>query len=81
MGKRVEKIPIKYRKEVRDSLDYLAMTLRNRRKAAKLTQEELAEILDISTASIQHIEQGRRSPSLPMLFYIFKILKVNFKLD
>lgn len=47
------------------------------RKSRGLTQEDLAEILDISAVSITYLETGRRWPRLLTLHRIAKALKVN----
>lgn len=78
--KRIQKIPAKYRKQVEAKLSQIAATLKQKREAAHMTQEEFAEELDISVITLQYIEQGRRFPSLPMLIYIFESLEINFQL-
>lgn len=42
-----------------------------------MTQEMLAEALHISPMTLQFIEQGRRFPSLPMLFYVLEFLEIE----
>jgi len=46
--------------------DYLAMgkRLRARRIELKLTQEELAELVDVSVSFVGHIERGEKKASL-----------------
>lgn len=77
MARRIEKIPAKYRKDVEKELARLASLIKSRRKELKLTQEAVAEELDVSPVSIQHIEQGRRQPSVTMLFALLKLLKIS----
>ena len=48
-------------------IDAFAETLRNRRQAARLSQEELATRADISTRFISFLETGRRQPTLSAL--------------
>lgn len=43
----------------------------------RLTQEELAEKIGVTTTYIGFIEQGRYAPSLKVLEKIAKVLKVN----
>lgn len=50
--------------------------IQRQRKLQGLTQEALAEIVNVNRAYIGHIEQGRRTPSLTMLDKIAKALKV-----
>lgn len=47
------------------------------RKSANLTQEQLAEKINISRAYMGYIEQGRNSPSLEILEKIARALKVR----
>jgi transcriptional regulator with XRE-family HTH domain len=47
------------------------------RKSRGLTQEGLAEMLDISAVSITYLETGRRWPRLLTLHRIAKCLKVD----
>ncbi|OGM54626.1 hypothetical protein A3F62_04840 [Candidatus Woesebacteria bacterium RIFCSPHIGHO2_12_FULL_44_11] len=44
-----------------------------------LTQEKLAEILDISIAHLSYIENSKRLPSLKMLRRLALALKVSLK--
>jgi len=44
------------------------------RVAKRLTQDELAEKLYVSTGYISEIETGRRTPSLPLLVKLFELL-------
>lgn len=47
------------------------------RKNIGLTQEELAEKLNISRTHVGHIEQGRKNPSLKLLNKLSKVLRVK----
>lgn len=53
-------------------LDYKAMgqKIREKRKGLKLTQEQLAERVDISVAFVGHIERGTKIPSVSTLYRI-----------
>lgn len=68
--KRLQRIPPKYRKKVEDSLRTMSRGIQERRENLDLTQEELAEDLDISVETMKAIETGRRVPSLEMLLYV-----------
>lgn len=46
------------------------------RKKSKLTQKALAEILEVTTVTIQNYENNRRKPSINMLEKIAKVLNV-----
>ena len=56
---------------------HLAKKIRQYRKEAGLTQEVLAEKLGLSAKYIQFIENGRRRPSLKVVYRIAKILEVD----
>ena len=45
----------------------LGKRIKELRKAQGLTQEQLAELIDIETGSLSAIESGRHFPSLPTL--------------
>ena len=55
-----------------DKIDYhkLGERIKTKRRECGYTQEELAEICDISTGFLGHIESGSRSPSLETLYSI-----------
>lgn len=74
--KRFEKIPKKYLPHVESQLEKLGTRIRARREEMGLTQQAMAEKLDLAVMTVQFIEQGRRYPSLPLLFYICKALKI-----
>lgn len=78
---RLGKIPSKYRKDVQSELRVISQTIQDRRKALGLTQEALAEKLDIAPTTLQFIEQGRRYPSLPMLAHICVVMKMKIQLS
>ena len=60
-------------------LDYTALgiKIRQTRKKHHVTQEQLGEICELSTAHIGHIERGTRIPSLDTLFRIAQALDVS----
>jgi transcriptional regulator with XRE-family HTH domain len=60
-------------------MDYSALgkRVRIRRKALGLTQEKLAEIVDVSTSFIGHIERGTRKLSVETLYDLCKALDVS----
>jgi transcriptional regulator with XRE-family HTH domain len=53
--------------------------IQKRRQELGITQEELADRLDLSRTHMGHIEQGRRSPSLEVLNKIAKALRTSPK--
>jgi len=60
-------------------LDYykIGQKIRKIRKAHGLSQEELAERVDISTTHMSHIETGNTKLSLPVLVDIARVLEVR----
>lgn len=59
---------------VKEHVDRIAQKIQRLRKAKKMTQEGLAELVSVSVATIKFIEQGQRAPSLPMLLKILYFL-------
>ncbi len=80
VSSRVEKLPYKHRKFVESQLNRISTTVQEKREKAGITQEELAERLEVSAMTIQFIEQRRRFPSLPVLFSLCKELEIPFKI-
>lgn len=66
-------------KEIEAELKKIVSALQLYRHKLGLSQEKLAEELDINVNTIKYIEQGRRLPSLPMLLRI--CLKINLELN
>jgi len=60
-------------------LDYykIGQSIRKIRKAHGLSQEELAEKINISTTHMSHIETGNTKLSLPVLVDIAAVLEVR----
>lgn len=57
----------------------LGDTIRAARMKKGLTQERLAEMLDITPIHLKNIEGSRRKPSVPLLFQMMEIL--DFSVD
>ena len=55
----------------------LAKSIKNARLAKGITQEEFAEMLNVSSTHIKHLESGHRKPSIDMLFSICKITDMS----
>ena len=55
-------------------MDYIQIgrRIRNIRKSKNMTQEKLAEIVDISLTHMSHIETGSTKLSLPVLADVYK---------
>lgn len=55
----------------------LGKRIKKLRDSLKITQDQLAEKVNISTVYIGYIEQGRNAPSLDVLNKIAKVLKTS----
>lgn len=64
---------------MKSEFDYTALgeRIRRARKQKHLTQEQLAEACDLSTAHIGHIERGTRALSIESLITISVVLNVS----
>ena len=58
-------------------LTALREAIRNERKNKRITQEELAEMLEVSPTHVKHIESGHRKPSIEILFELAEILNIS----
>ena len=60
-------------------MDYIAIgqRIRNIRKSRMLSQEQLAEKIDISVTHMSHIETGNTKLSLPVLVALASVLDVS----
>lgn len=74
-------MPVKYRKQVEARLRRLPGIIRDRREALGLTQEGMAESLEISIDTMKAIESGRRVPSIAMLIYFCLYLNIDMKFE
>lgn len=63
-----------------DNKKLLGKRIKELRKNKGLTQEKLAELIDIETSSLSGIESGRHFPSLPTLERIATQLNVEIKM-
>lgn len=59
------------------NIAYLGKSIKREREFRKLTQEQLSELLDVSTHYIYELERGTRIPSLPLLIKIAEVLHVS----
>lgn len=62
-----------------DNKKLLGKRIKELRKNAGLTQEKLAEMINIETTSLSGIESGRHFPSLPTIEKIANNLNVELK--
>ena len=51
--------------------------IKNAREQMGLTQEKLAELLDITTSHLSKLERAENSPSIPLLVRIKNVLHVS----
>lgn len=57
----------------------LGEAIRSARMRKGLTQEALAELLDITPIHLKNMESSRRKPSVPLLFDLMRLL--DFSVD
>lgn len=57
----------------------LGEAIRSARMRKGLTQEALAELLDITPIHLKNMESSRRKPSVPLLFALMRLL--DFSVD
>ena len=57
----------------------LGAAIQQARAKKGYTQEQLAEMLNISLIHLANIERGRRNPSVPLLFQMMELL--DFSVD
>ncbi len=70
-------VPTRDLKYVKSELEQIGAKIRAKRKSMKMTQEALAEQIEVTPETIRFIEQNRRIPSLPMLIRIARALKLD----
>ena len=60
-------------------MDKLTMgdRIKETRKKARLTQEHLAERLDVSVEFVSQIERGLKMPSMPLFIKMIEVLNVS----
>lgn len=76
-NKRLERVPKQFREAVETDLEVIAEKIKKRRRNKELTQEQLAEALNIEPTTLQAIEQQRGRPSLELLLTIVKALEMK----
>lgn len=63
-----------------DNKKLLGKRIKELRKSRKLTQEQLAELIDIETCSLSAVESGRHFPSFPTIEKIANYLNYDLKI-
>ena len=56
-----------------DCYKKLAISIKQNRVLKNWSQEQFAEMLDVSATHVKHLESGHRKPSVEMLFKICKL--------
>ncbi len=64
--------------EHESELRLLADAIKQARTEKRISQEKLAEMLDVSTTHVRHIESGHRKPSIEKLVSLRQILDISF---
>jgi transcriptional regulator with XRE-family HTH domain len=64
-------------KRTRKKLAYVGVTIRQFRLQAGLSQDDLADRMDVSTPYISMLESGKRYPSIEMLIRIAVALDIR----
>lgn len=49
-------------------------TIKTRRKALKISQEDLAQMADVGLATVKDIERGKANPSLATIIRLLEVL-------
>ena len=80
IGERIEQIPPRYRRGVIVHLHTVAEAIKRAREAQKITQEELAELVEVDVSTVKSIEQKKRIPSMGLFFYLCEVLKIPVKI-
>lgn len=52
----------------------LQSTIKTRRKALKISQEDLAQMADVGLATVKDIERGKANPSLATISRLLEVL-------
>lgn len=64
---------------MKNDIDYtqIGIRIKRYRQKAHLTQEMLADKIDVATSTIAHAESGTSKPSLPLLIKIVNALNIT----
>ncbi len=78
---RKAKIPPDQKSQVAKELANIADTLRNRRKELNWSQQELSDLVDCEITTVQAYEQKRRTPSLPTLLTLCRVMRLKLYIE
>ena len=59
----------------------IGKTIKERRKALKITQPDLADLAKISVNTLYKIERGEANPTIDILERILEVLGLDIKLE
>lgn len=60
-------------------LKHLGINIKFYRKKLNLTQEQIAELIDVERSYITAIENGTKSPSIYFIYELSRALNINLK--
>lgn len=78
-NKRIKKIPTQYQSQVKINISNLIDFITTKREEKKLSQETVAEMLNITVKTYQAYEQGTRKPSMEVLILMFLVFNFELK--
>lgn len=79
-NKRINKIPSKYRTQVKKELSNIMDTLQKKRQESGLSQTDFSEEINIAFKTLQALEQGSRKPSIEVFLLMCKALNLKIEL-
>lgn len=77
--KRLKKLPNQYQNRVKKLILDLVYLFKNERLNRNLSQEQMAEMLNVELKTYQAYEQGTRKPSLEVLMLVFLLFDYELK--
>jgi len=61
-----------------NKLEKLSQTLRTRRRERKLTQEQVAELLEVSARWYRQVERGKSKPGFSLVCELARVFQIDF---
>lgn len=78
---RKAKVPYDQKGNIAKDLAQISRTLQGQRHHLGWTQEQLAEKMECEVSTIQAYEQRRRTPSLPTLLMLCRVMKLKLFIE
>lgn len=78
---RKAKVPYDQKGNIAKDLAQISRTLQGQRQHLGWTQEQLAEKMECEVSTIQAYEQRRRTPSLPTLLMLCRVMKLKLFIE